>query len=252
MSKAPAMPMMIDAYIGDTTHLTTEEHGAYLLLLFAMWRRDGSVPDNNKDIARIVGLTVAKWLKVRARLSDKLICNGHTITQKNLQKIWKNTQEKIEKNKQNGALGGRPKSHEINDKAKANGFVSLNPNQSIPEPEPDNKKEIDKSISKEKRKSRLKPDWSLTDQDWQYAASKGLQQKEIENEENKFREYYLSSGSTWLDWGIVWKRWVGRCVERGSNQAGRPDTSRNGSSSGGLSGAAVRLAKELSISGSAG
>jgi len=65
MSKAPAMPMMIDAYIGDTTHLTTEEHGAYLLLLFAMWRRDGSVPDNDKDIARIVGLTVAKNLLQR-------------------------------------------------------------------------------------------------------------------------------------------------------------------------------------------
>jgi uncharacterized protein YdaU (DUF1376 family) len=136
MSKAPAMPMYWDAYIADTTHLSTEEHGAYLLLLAAMWRRDGSVPDNDKDIARIVGLTVAKWRRVRERLSENLVFDGHTITQKNLQKIWKNTQEKIEKNKQNGALGGRPKANETKDITKANGFVSLNPNETIPDPYP--------------------------------------------------------------------------------------------------------------------
>ena len=69
MSKAPAMPMYWDAYLADTTHLTTEEHGAYMLLLAAMWRRDGSVPDDDKDNARIIGLTVAKWRKIKARLS---------------------------------------------------------------------------------------------------------------------------------------------------------------------------------------
>ena len=60
MSKAPSMPMYWDAYLADTTHLSTEEHGAYLLLLAAMWRRDGWVPDDDRDNARIVGLTLAK------------------------------------------------------------------------------------------------------------------------------------------------------------------------------------------------
>ena len=39
MSKLTSMPFLVDAYIADTTHLSLEEHGAYLLLLFAMWRR---------------------------------------------------------------------------------------------------------------------------------------------------------------------------------------------------------------------
>lgn len=137
MSKAPAMPMYWDAYIADTTHLTTEEHGAYLLLLGAMWRRDGSVPDDDRDNARILGLTVAKWRKVKDRLSPFLILEDGHISQKNLRKIWENTQEKIEKNRENGSKGGRPKSSQNNDLAKANGSVSVNPNESIPEPEPE-------------------------------------------------------------------------------------------------------------------
>lgn len=144
MSKAPAMPMFWDAYLADTTHLTTEEHGAYLLLLAAMWRRNGSVPDSDKDNARIIGVTPAKWRGVKARLLETIpgfrVGNGG-ITQEKLQKTWENTQEKIEKNRANGAKGGRPKSNKNKGMEKANGYDSVNPNKSIPEPEPEPKKD---------------------------------------------------------------------------------------------------------------
>jgi uncharacterized protein YdaU (DUF1376 family) len=137
MSKAPSMPMYWDAYLADTTHLTTEEHGAYLLLLAAMWRRNGCVPNDDKDNARILGLTKAKWVKVKSRLAPLLTITDDKITQEKLLEIWENTQEKIEKNRANGAKGGRPKSSDNNSLAKANGSVSDNPNETIPEPEPE-------------------------------------------------------------------------------------------------------------------
>jgi uncharacterized protein YdaU (DUF1376 family) len=153
MSQAPSMPMFWDAYIADTTHLTTEEHGAYLLLLAAMWRRNGWVPDDDADTARIVGMTKAKWRKTKERLASLLIFSDGHITQKNLMKIWKNTQEKIAINRANGAKGGRPQSNKDNDIAKADGFVPHNPNETIPEPEPepkpDIKKETPNGVSKE-------------------------------------------------------------------------------------------------------
>lgn len=137
MSKAPSMPMFWDAYLADTTHLSAEEHGAYLLLLAAMWRRNGWVPDDDRDNARILGLTQAKWRKMKLRLAEFLTFeNGH-ISQKNLLKIWENTQEKIEKNRENGSKGGRPKSNNTNGITKADGSVSDNPNETIPEPEPE-------------------------------------------------------------------------------------------------------------------
>ena len=155
MSKAPSMPIYWDAYLADTTHLTTEEHGAYLLLLAAMWRRNGWVPDDDRDNARIVGLTSAKWRRAKERLGEFLVFNNGQISQKNLLKIWENTQEKIEKNRSNGTKGGRPKSNKNNCIAKANGFVSDNPNKSIPEPEPDIKTEPKGSSKKPTPRAEL-------------------------------------------------------------------------------------------------
>lgn len=136
------MPMYWDAYLADTTHLTTEEHGAYMLLLAAMWRRNGSIPEDDSDIARILGMTKGKWAKTKARLAGFLIFENGEISQKKLQKLWKNTQEKIEKNRANGAKGGRPVSSKNNDLAKANGSVSDNPIKTIPEPEPEPEPEV--------------------------------------------------------------------------------------------------------------
>jgi uncharacterized protein YdaU (DUF1376 family) len=156
MSQAPSMPMFWDAYLADTTHLSTEEHGAYLLLLAAMWRRNGWVPDDDRDNARILGLTPAKWRRVKDRLRPLLVFEEDHITQKNLLKIWKITQEKIDKNRENGAKGGRPKCNKNNGKPKANGSVSQNPNKTIPEPEP-YKRDTDVSLAP----SRFEEFWAV-------------------------------------------------------------------------------------------
>lgn len=79
MSQAPSMPMYWKAYLADTTHLTTEEHGAYMLLMATMWQRNGFVSDNDEDNARALGLTLGKWGKVKSRLSKFLVFNDGYI-----------------------------------------------------------------------------------------------------------------------------------------------------------------------------
>ena len=57
------MPLLVDKYLGDTQHLTTEQHGAYLLLLMTMWKRDG-VPMVRDP--QITGLSPARWKACRS------------------------------------------------------------------------------------------------------------------------------------------------------------------------------------------
>jgi len=62
MADFPALPLFTDAYLADTRHLSTEEHGAYLLLLMCAWRRpDCDLPDDEAILARMVGVTVRRW-----------------------------------------------------------------------------------------------------------------------------------------------------------------------------------------------
>lgn len=227
MSKAPSMPMYWDAYLADTTHLTTEEHGAYLLLLGAMWRRNGWIPDDDVDIARILRLTRAKWMRIRKRLAPFLLFEDGRISQKNLLKIWENTQEKIEKNRENGAKGGRPKSSKNKDITKPNGSVSQNPNETIPEPEPYTEpvreKENPNGFSKKADQgSRLPDDWMP---DEIFAASEGLSAADTQREAQKFRDYWRSMPGrrgVKSDWQATWRNWVRKAAEQQSARKPEP------------------------------
>ena len=58
------MPLYVGDYLADTARLTTEEHGAYLLLIMDYWR-SGSPPDDNAVLAQICKCTSAAWKKLR-------------------------------------------------------------------------------------------------------------------------------------------------------------------------------------------
>jgi len=69
MSSAAAwMPLYVGDYLGDTQRLTTEQHGAYLLLMLDYWR-NGPPPDDDGVLQQITKLDRAAWRKHRPILS---------------------------------------------------------------------------------------------------------------------------------------------------------------------------------------
>ncbi len=57
--------------MGDTTHLTTVEHGAYLLLLIAMWRTpEKRLINEDKRLARYAKLTPQQWSRMRRTIME--------------------------------------------------------------------------------------------------------------------------------------------------------------------------------------
>ena len=59
------MPIFWGDYFGDTRHLTTEQHGAYLLLIGTYWRRGRPLPDDDKFLAKCSGMSGQKWIRSR-------------------------------------------------------------------------------------------------------------------------------------------------------------------------------------------
>jgi uncharacterized protein YdaU (DUF1376 family) len=63
------MPVHIGDYLADTMHLSTEQHGAYLLLLFHLWRH-GILHDDDVVLAQITGLDPGAWSNSRAAIVE--------------------------------------------------------------------------------------------------------------------------------------------------------------------------------------
>jgi uncharacterized protein YdaU (DUF1376 family) len=61
------MPLFIGAYLADTQRLSTEQHGAYLLLIMDYWM-NGAPPDDDEELAQITKLTVSGWKKMKAKI----------------------------------------------------------------------------------------------------------------------------------------------------------------------------------------
>jgi uncharacterized protein YdaU (DUF1376 family) len=82
MADFPVMPLWTDAYLSDTKHLTTTEHGAYLLLLMAMWRtKTKSLPHDDKRLAKIAGCTPSQWARMRPTIMEFFDVEDGQITQ---------------------------------------------------------------------------------------------------------------------------------------------------------------------------
>lgn len=66
----PFMPFYIADYMADTSHLTTVEHGAYLLLIMNYWQRGQPLPNDDRKLARIAGIGPREWKRMRDTISE--------------------------------------------------------------------------------------------------------------------------------------------------------------------------------------
>lgn len=124
------MPLYVGDYLRDTTRLTTEQHGAYLLLIVDYWTNAG-LPDDDRVLAQITRLDLKRWKAVRPILSAYFEIEGGAWVHKRIESELQKRRAFAEKQQANGKLGGRPKKTQSESQNKPNGFADRKPQESL-------------------------------------------------------------------------------------------------------------------------
>src|SRR5271154_6289116 len=96
MTKPPFMQFFCDEYLEDTEGLELEEQGAYMRLMCKMWKRDGRIPSDDREIARMLGVHTNKWLKIKPFLMPFFLEHSPGyLTQKRLRRDYKRVVDKM-------------------------------------------------------------------------------------------------------------------------------------------------------------
>lgn len=89
MSTFPAIPLFVDAWVADTSHLSRAERGLYLDLLTLMWRTpECRVPNEIEWIARRLRCSDDELPMLRQIIAEFCQSTGNWITQKRLKKEY--------------------------------------------------------------------------------------------------------------------------------------------------------------------
>ncbi|OKT02331.1 hypothetical protein ACN55_27425 [Escherichia coli] len=95
MAALPYMQLYIADYLADTMHLSAEEHGAYLLLMFNYWQTGKPIPKNR--LAKIARLTNERWADVELSLQEFFCDNGEEWVHLRIEEDLASVREKLTK-----------------------------------------------------------------------------------------------------------------------------------------------------------
>ena len=257
-------------------YLSAKEIAVYTVVLDLIYEGGGQTPNQPSYISGYIQDMGAAG--VRNAISSllekgKLIENEGNLTQKRAQNEAKTKRKLSETRSISGHIGGvssaksRAKTAQNNDLDEANASSKTQAEKRREEKRREEKKSPSDSLEwefgpadqtpapkkKSKKKSqskgsRIPENWTLTDDLFEYAREKGMNDDAIRTEEEKFYNYWIAANganAVKRSWDATWKGWVLREVERngGGNGKGNGHT-RSSSPHDGLAAAAQELASE--------
>lgn len=93
----PYMPLFVADYLGDTSHLTTLEHGAYMLLIMTYWQRGKALSADSQRLGNIARMSSEEWDKIESTLAELFVIDGDLWTHPRIEKELAKARDKSAK-----------------------------------------------------------------------------------------------------------------------------------------------------------
>ncbi|WP_431014582.1 YdaU family protein [Bradyrhizobium pachyrhizi] len=156
----PWFPFYVGDYVRDTARLTTEGHGAYLLLMLDYWA-NGAPPDDDETLSSIARLPLEAWIKLRPKIAPFFDVANDKWSHGRIEKELAIADEKHRKRVEAGKAGGEAKAKN----KRSPSIATSNADELLcqPQPHPQSfEKDISRPIS-----DRTAPETSRFDEFWQ-------------------------------------------------------------------------------------
>lgn len=122
------MPLYIGDYLGDTLHLTTRQHGAYLLLLMSAWRLGGKLPGDDSALAAIAKLERSQWKQDKPAIAPFFEVTPTAWVQGRLLRELERAEGHVDKRREAGKAGAEARwQKDANASGKRNGKRTAEP-----------------------------------------------------------------------------------------------------------------------------
>ena len=99
-------PFYVGDYRAETQGFSHEERGVFVELLCVYTHRQAPLPDDDKQLAKLVGLTLPKWKRMRLTIAPVFTINKGTWRLQRLDEQIARSSEIREKRRLSGRLGG--------------------------------------------------------------------------------------------------------------------------------------------------
>ncbi len=229
------MPLYIGDYLRDTRRLSTLEHGAYLLLIMEYWTV-GSLPTDDRQLARIAGLSIGEWTDIQPIIKTFFTDDWkHARIDRELAEAEANFEKRSAAAKAAVAAREAKKanrsSHGYRDDDRSDDPIDIH----SPSPSPSSLRSESSHPSdvrsaqepvaenlgdtatpsrpakptRAKVRSQIAEDAQPDERQRADAAEAGLTGDPFRTEWRKFRDHHRAKGSLMADWQAAWRTWLG-------------------------------------------
>lgn len=238
MAALPYIQLYVADYLADTMHLTTEEHGAYLLLIMNYWQTGRAIP--KKRLASVARLSNERWTDVEITLNEFFTETPtgewfHARIEQDLSKVKGKSEHASAAGKASAAKRAASKDRINTDhfnerSANVDDSLQRKGNHTDTDTDTDKSKhsvveigggagggapmEVIESAKppRQKRPTALPEDFSPAETGIAYAVTRRLS---LETELASFRNWHQAKGTTMKDWQAAWRTWCDKAVEFG-------------------------------------